>query len=156
MPMLTSATVTQAPMLTRVSTAAFPTVPAPHTRALMPGAPARPLTNLPDPPLMVIIDQSPMKAPALPAASQLGEPYLCESSAVMAMTFFSRSLSTSSLCPAGCTQQKIICPSLKRSYSDGSISLTFATKSHFAQMSSLDSSMMAPAAAYSSSSKPAI
>ncbi|MBO5993922.1 MAG: hypothetical protein J6Q41_00220 [Firmicutes bacterium] len=35
---------------------------------------ARPLANLPQPPLLLIIDQRPMKAPAFPAASQLGDP----------------------------------------------------------------------------------
>ena len=38
------------------------------------GAPPRPLTNLPLPPLMDSMDSKPNRAPCLPAASQLGEP----------------------------------------------------------------------------------
>ena len=154
-PILISATVTHAPIVWSTSTAPFPTVPHPHTRALIPGAAPKPLTNLPLPPFMLIIAHRPINAPAFPAASQFGEPYLWESSAVMAITFFSRSASTSSLCAAGWMQQKIICPSLIRSYSLGSISLTLATKSQIAQISSLVAKIVAPAAAYSLSSKPA-
>ena len=155
-PTLVAVAVTVAPMFIRVSIAALPTTPHPHTRALIPGAPPRPLTNLPQPPLLLIIAHRPMNAPAFPAASQLGDPYLCESSAAKEIIFFSRSLSTSSLWAAGCTQQKSIWFSLRRSYSEGSISFTLATMSHVAQISSLVSTIVAPATLYSMSSKPAL
>ena len=57
-----------------VFTCIHPTTPPPRIRTFIPGAPPRPLTNLPFPPLMVSMDSRPNRAPCLPAASQFGEP----------------------------------------------------------------------------------
>ena len=154
-PMLMSATVTHAPRACSTERAACPTVPPPRISTFMPGAPPSPLTNLPLPPLIVSMDSSPIRAPCFPAASQFGEPYLCESSAVKAMTFLSRRACTSSGCAAGCIQVNTIWFSLRRSYSAGSNSFTLAIKPHVLYISSAVSVMTAPAAAYVSSGNPA-
>ena len=128
-PMLMSMTVTLAPKAYRTDRAAWPTVPPPRISTLMAGAPPSPLTNLPLPPLMDSMDSRPIRAPCLPAASQLGEPYRWQSSAVKAMQPLSRMAWTSWGWAAGWMQVKMICPFRSSGNSQGSSSFTLVTKS---------------------------
>src|SRR5919112_6535787 len=73
----------------------------------------------------------------------------------MEFIFLSMRNSVSSLSEARCRYVKSSCPSRKRSYSSGIGSLTFTIKPALSKTSSALPAMLAPASAYSSSSKPA-
>ena len=148
-------TVQLAPSACKTCRAPLPTFPLPRISAWMPGSPAKPPTYFPFPPWMVSSDSSPNSAPCFPAASQFGEPYRWESSAVNAMQPLFISASTSSGFAAGCRQPRSSWPVRISGHSSGVNSLTLATISQILNSSCTESVRSAPADSYASSEKPA-